>query len=237
MIAALALGSLVVIPLPTHAAVVDSTVDDGGTLRGAVEMLSVSMNEEILQVPGVETANSLTLQDAEGNYYGDGCTSISGRTASMDSALGEAGDYILSYTVISADNHPVSGQISFAWEPTEDYEPDPGFGEPPVCGEALPAPVEPDQRSEDDQQTQPTDGAVPTEDAIDSSDSEIGERVETVDGDASTRTWIFILISIAAAALIFALLVGLWTRKRRMHAVAEKEPENAEEDGEHSAAD
>lgn len=229
LFAALSVLSLSIVPLPAHASVIDSTVEDGGTLSEAVDALSITMNEEILQVAGVETANVLTLQDSAGNYYGDGCTSIDGTSASMNAALGEQGDYVFSYTVVSADTHPVSGQINFTWEPPADFEPAPAFTQAPVCGEALPEPVQTEETVDENQQTETNDDTAATDEVDETDTAETAPSEETADDGAGTPAWVFVLVSIAAVALIIGLIIGNWMRARRMRAYTGEDPEAADE--------
>lgn len=218
LFAALSVVSLSILPLPAHAAVIDSTVENGDTLNEAVETLSITMNEEILQVPGVETANILTLQDADGNYYGDGCTSVDGTSASIDAAFGEAGDYVFSYTVVSADTHPVSGQFAFTWEPPADFEAAPAYTTEPICGE------EPGETVATEDPAEPTGDAEPTNDAEATSAPEATETqnsetdAENTTDDDGVPSWVFIVVSIAAVALIVGLIIFNWMRARRMRA-------------------
>lgn len=228
-LAAAASLALAIIPLPAHATVVDSTPKDGDAVTEAPEALSVTMNEMILQVPGVETANVLYLQDSEGRYYGDGCTVIEGPTASIEAMFGEAGDYRLSYTVVSSDTHPVSGEINFTWEPPAEHEPSQPLAEMPVCGEpGIPAESEEAAEQDDaDQSESPAEEATSTdaaseEDASPAATDDAQPPAEEQDG--GVPAWVFIVISVAAAALIIGLIIGNAMRTRRMRA-AYDEPE------------
>lgn len=212
LLAAVSVVSSLVLPLPAHATIIDSTVEDGGTLTESVETLSVTMNEEILQVPGVETANVLTLQDASGNYFGDGCTTVDGASASMVAALGEAGDYVLGYTVVSADTHPVSGEIAFTWEPPAEHEPSPALPNAPVCGEESDDSATPEQTEDAVQEPEATDT-----DAVEEPTSDDAAQEEAAD-EGGVPPWVFILVSVAAVALIVGLIIGNWIRARRMRA-------------------
>ncbi|WP_293696229.1 copper resistance protein CopC [uncultured Agrococcus sp.] len=225
LLAALSVVSSLVLPLPSHATIIDSTVEDGGTLTEAVETLSVTMNEEILQVPGVETANVMTLQDASGNYFGDGCTIVEGPTASMVAALGEAGDYVLGYTVVSADTHPVSGEIAFTWEPPADHEPSPALPQAPVCGEEPEDSAVPEDNDDTAEDPEATENEVAEEPTADDSAQE--ESAE----EGGIPPWVFILVSVAAVALIIGLIIGNWVRARRMRAGWQEEHPDENQSG------
>lgn len=136
-----------VLLLPAHASVIGSTPADGDTLTEQPGTFSVVMNEEILALEGADGANAMQLTDAEGRFYGDGCLAVDGETISLDAALGTAGDYTLTYQIVSADGHAVDGTVAFAFEPEAGAEGAPGAETAPVCGEAAaeetPAATEP----------------------------------------------------------------------------------------------
>ncbi|MFA4840485.1 MAG: copper resistance CopC family protein [Agrococcus sp.] len=135
MIAAiLAVG--VTVLLPTHASVTGTTPGDGSTLTEQPGTLSVTMDEEIIDVPGGERTDVLRLTDDAGLNYGDGCASVEGDTVSLDAALGDAGRYTLAYQVVSSDGHPVSGEVAFTFEPSDGAAGAAGSATAPVCGEA-----------------------------------------------------------------------------------------------------
>lgn len=138
MLAPIAVLSAVLL-LPAHASVIGSTPGDGATVTDQPGTFSVVMNEEILSVEGADSANAIQLTDASGRFYGDGCLTVDGDTASLDAQLGEAGDYTLTFQVVSSDGHPVSDTIDFAFEPAEGQAGEPGAAEAPVCGQAAPA--------------------------------------------------------------------------------------------------
>ena len=210
-LATLALASVAI--LPAHAAVVDATVENGETLTAAPDSFSVTMNEEILQVPGVETANVLTIQDAEGNYYGDGCVTVEGSTASIETALGESGEYSFSYTVVSSDTHPVSDTYNFTWEAPADFSPVTGSETAPECGVETATDEPADTEGEGDGET--------TSDETANTEAEV-ETATTATDDATTEDepgalpgWAFALISIALVALIIGVIIGNFVKARR----------------------
>ncbi|MGO1646340.1 copper resistance CopC family protein [Agrococcus casei] len=211
ILAALAMFSVAI--LPAHAAVVDSTVSNGDTLTEAPESFSVTMNEDILQVAGVETANVLYIQDAEGNYYGDGCVTVDGTTASIEPALGEAGEYTFSYTVVSSDTHAVSDTFNFTWEPEADFAAAEAQAEAPTCGAA----EESTEATEEATEAEPTDDAA-TEDAAEedaTEDATASDSETTGEEDAGLPGWAFAVISIALLALIVGVIIGNWVKARR----------------------
>jgi copper resistance protein C len=127
------------IALPAHASVIGTTPAPGDVVTEQPGTFSVVMNEQILSVEGADSANALQVTDASGRFYGDGCVTVDGDTISLDAQLGEAGDYALTFQVVSADGHPVSDTIDFSFEPAEGGAGAPGLAEAPECGVAAPA--------------------------------------------------------------------------------------------------
>ncbi|RWR20257.1 copper resistance protein CopC [Agrococcus lahaulensis] len=158
-----------VLLLPAHASVIGSTPADGDTLTAQPGTFSVVMNEEILALEGADGGNAMQLTDAEGRFYGDGCLAVDGDTLSLDAELGEAGDYTLTYQVVSADGHPVDGTVAFAFELEAGAEGAPGAETAPVCGEtaeetpAATEPAEPEATSDAPAATASADQGTGTE--------------------------------------------------------------------------
>lgn len=143
--------------LPAHASVIGSTPENGSSVTEQPGSFSVVLNEQIIDVPGAQGANALELRDATGLYYGDGCATVDGDAISLDAELGAAGDYTLTYQVVSADGHPVSGEIAFAFEPLDGTGGPDGSAAAPVCA----APAAADPAVQEPAASDPT-GAEPT---------------------------------------------------------------------------
>ena len=67
-------------------------------------------------------------------YYGDGCATVDGASVTMPVQLGEPGVYTVFWGVVSTDGHPITGDYTFTWQPTEGQELSEGLAEPPSCG-------------------------------------------------------------------------------------------------------
>ena len=124
-----------------HAAVTDSTPNNRSSVSEVTEV-SVTANEELLDIGDDGAGFVITVRDANGNFYGDGCVAVDGDTASMPVALTAAGKYKVAYRIVSNDGHPIEGSYSFRFEGTDSAEPAPAFAERPRCGVAQePIPV------------------------------------------------------------------------------------------------
>jgi methionine-rich copper-binding protein CopC len=123
-------------PASAHSQLVGSTPSEGETLTELPAEFSVTMNERLLADAGL-SAFALRVRDADGLYYGDGCLQVVDDTMTTAAAIGAAGDYVLEWQVVSADGHPVGGEIPFSWTGEATTE---GAAAPPSCGtEAEPA--------------------------------------------------------------------------------------------------
>lgn len=119
-------------PASAHSVLVSSTPRAGETLSELPAEFSVTMNETLLGGAG-DAAFALRVRGADGLYYGDGCLTLVDATLSTPAAIGPAGDYTLEWQVVSADGHPVSGDVPFRWTGAAGG---PGSSAPPSCGGA-----------------------------------------------------------------------------------------------------
>jgi methionine-rich copper-binding protein CopC len=123
-------------PAQAHDAVIGSTPAEGEVLTALPDTFSVTASQTIVAAEGTEANFGLRITDAAGLFYQDGCVSIVDATMSTPAALGEAGDYTLTWQYVSSDGHPTSGAIPFTWQPPADFVPSAGSATPPLCGEA-----------------------------------------------------------------------------------------------------
>jgi methionine-rich copper-binding protein CopC len=147
-IAAAALVLAAAPPASAHNYVVESTPADGEVLTALPEAWEVVTNEAMLYADN-DAVFGLWARDADGLFYGDGCVVVSGTGMSAAPVIGAAGDYTLVYALISADGHPLTGEIPFEWAPTGEAEAATGSTEAARCGaeapaEPAPAAVSPD---------------------------------------------------------------------------------------------
>jgi methionine-rich copper-binding protein CopC len=131
-------------PAYGHAAVTDSTPTNRSVV-GEISEVSVTANEELLNVGDTGKGFVITVRDANDLYFGDGCVTVDGDTASMPVSLTAAGKYTVAYRIVSNDGHPIEGSFSFRFDGLDSAEPAPAFAERPRCGVAQEpiAPLEP----------------------------------------------------------------------------------------------
>jgi methionine-rich copper-binding protein CopC len=115
------------IPANAHTSLELSTPSDGQSIEFIPAELSASFDEELIEIEG-EMVNTLELESADGTKYVLSSATIAGSTVSANTRDGEypAGDYLLKYRVVSADGHPISGEIAFSTQSPTTIESDIG---------------------------------------------------------------------------------------------------------------
>jgi methionine-rich copper-binding protein CopC len=115
------------IPANAHTSLELSTPSDGQSIEFIPAELSASFDEELIEIEG-EMVNTLELESADGTKYVLSSATIAGSTVSANPRDGEypAGDYLLKYRVVSADGHPISGEIAFSTQSPTTIESDIG---------------------------------------------------------------------------------------------------------------
>lgn len=120
-------------PASAHNFVVSSTPAEGEVLTELPLAWEVRTNENLLYVGNTEVFG-LWARDADGLFYGDGCVDVAGTGMSASPVIGEPGDYTLVYAFVSADGHPLTGEIPFEWAPAGEFEAAAGTAEAERCG-------------------------------------------------------------------------------------------------------
>jgi methionine-rich copper-binding protein CopC len=98
-----------------HSDLISSNPATEANLEQIPESFSLTFNEELISIEG-ESVNTLTLQGTDGANYDLLAPTVVGAvlSAKASSADYPAGDYLLKYRVVSADGHPISGEIAFS---------------------------------------------------------------------------------------------------------------------------
>lgn len=122
-------------PAFAHAALIGSSPEKSASVD-AIDVVSVTANEDLLDIGENAKGFVLTVRDAKDHFFGDGCVSVDGATASMPVALTEPGRYRVAYRIVSNDGHPIEGGFAFDFSGNDAAEPAPAFAERPVCGVA-----------------------------------------------------------------------------------------------------
>jgi methionine-rich copper-binding protein CopC len=104
----------------------------GSTVTRPVTKVSITFDDIVLDVDHDSLTSLLTVTGPSGatRHFETGCTTTLGRTISAPVRLGEAGKYTVSYQIVSADGHPVSGSQTFTFQPPAGFSPAPGTAGP-----------------------------------------------------------------------------------------------------------
>jgi len=133
IVAAVGLAALSTGPAFAHAELVGSSPAADSSVSNVTEV-SITAGEELLDIGANSEGFVMVVTDSTGLYYGDGCVSVTGDTASMPVSISAAGDYSVAYRVVSNDGHPVEGQFTFSVTGDASTEQFAGYPEKPACG-------------------------------------------------------------------------------------------------------
>ena len=125
-----------------HSALESSIPASGEMIDFLPTEISLNFNEDLISIEG-EQVNTLTLQSADGTRFELLSPAISGASLSAQLADGQypAGDYVLTYRAVSADGHPITGEITFTSASVTTIETSPAIPVTPS------APVDPENSS------------------------------------------------------------------------------------------
>lgn len=98
-----------------HSDLISSDPVAGASLEQIPESFSLTFNEELISIDG-ESVNTLTLQGIDGKRYELLAPTVVGAVLSAELGAAEypAETYLLSYRAVSADGHPITGEITFS---------------------------------------------------------------------------------------------------------------------------
>jgi copper resistance protein C len=99
-------------PAAAHNALIGSDPKDKASLEIGPSTVTLTFDQD---VQGGQGLNEISVTDANGGHYEvQGDPTIKDTTVSQKvNALGEAGEYKIGYRILSADGHPVSGELTF----------------------------------------------------------------------------------------------------------------------------
>ncbi len=97
-----------------HSTLISSIPKSGATLRAVPGRVTLAFNEKLLVIPG-EHPNSLTVATSSGQSITTGPLKVSGSEISISlKSRKSIGKFTVTYRVVSADGHPISGKYSFS---------------------------------------------------------------------------------------------------------------------------
>ena len=93
-----------------HNVLTGSDPEDGAVLDSAPPSVSLTFDQPVQNFEPV-----IAVTGPNGNRFESGPVTVSGNTATVAlSGAGPAGSYTVAYRVVSADGHPVTGEIGYA---------------------------------------------------------------------------------------------------------------------------
>lgn len=99
-------------PAAAHNALIGSDPKDKSSLEAGPSSVTLTFDQD---VQGGQGINTISVVDAGGGHYevaGDPTIKDTAVSAKVN-ALGKAGQYKIGYRILSADGHPVSGELTF----------------------------------------------------------------------------------------------------------------------------
>jgi methionine-rich copper-binding protein CopC len=94
-----------------HNVLISSNPPDGAQLATVPTSVTFTFDQPVQNFDPV-----VSLIGPDGRQYATGTPTVSGSTVSGSVSAGPAGAYIAAYRVVSADGHPVTGQVHFSLE-------------------------------------------------------------------------------------------------------------------------
>jgi len=185
-----------------HNAVLETSPEAGSTISDSPVDIRIVTNDQLLDLGGTGSGFAIVVRDVNGLYYGDGCVDVGEADMTASAALGEAGNYTVTFQFVSADGHSLSDSFEFTFDPAPTHTPALGFEQPPQCGVEPIMPItEGDETTAGDLETAP-EGVV-------------AEPVdENINVEQQGERWP-ITLGIAAVLVILSLTLLVWMVRRR----------------------
>ncbi|MEN0084933.1 MAG: copper resistance protein CopC [Leifsonia sp.] len=117
--AAAALALLPAAAADAHDYLVGSDPAANATVTTALDTVTLTFNDRVLDLSGTGSTNLLTVTGPGSGttHFETGCATVADTKVSAPVALGGAGDYTVTYQIVSADGHTVSSSYTFAYQP------------------------------------------------------------------------------------------------------------------------
>ncbi|MFP3713448.1 copper resistance protein CopC [Puerhibacterium sp. TATVAM-FAB25] len=106
-------------PASAHNSLVSTDPEADRTLAEPRDQVTLTFDDVVLDLGGGEGTGGTVLDvtGPDGTHHATACPSVVDRTVSAPVALGEAGTYTVTWRVVSADGHPISGRYAFDYAP------------------------------------------------------------------------------------------------------------------------
>jgi methionine-rich copper-binding protein CopC len=186
------LASLLALPAYAHSELMGSSPEDGEQLYALPDELTLEFNENIAEI-GIE----ITVTDSAGADATDGPPEVDGPVVSQPLGGGATGAYTVVWRVVSADGHPISGELTFEVLPTTE-------------GDTVSPSEESTEPATTDGTTEPESTEAPS-DTTTTEDAAAGEAAsDAEDSSGPAFPW----IAVAALVVIVGVVVLLVRRRQ-----------------------
>jgi copper resistance protein C len=185
-----------------HNVVQETSPEAGSTISDSPVEIRIVTSDALLDLTGTGSGFAIVVRDGDGLYYGDGCVTVGDTDMSATAALGEAGDYTVTFQFVSADGHSLSDSFDFSFDPSSTHVPAAGLDNAPQCGVEPIAPItEADETTATDVETLP-EGVVA--DPVD--------EVLVVDDQPDRGP---VTLGIAGVLVVLSIALLVWMVRRR----------------------
>jgi methionine-rich copper-binding protein CopC len=119
VLAGLGLLSVAASPASAHNTLVGTDPSADEELTEPLDQVTLTFDDVVLDLGGGEGGGgtALDVTGPDGAHHATACPSVVDRTVTAPVALGEAGTYTVTWRVVSADGHPISGRYEFDYAP------------------------------------------------------------------------------------------------------------------------
>ena len=113
-----------------------SSVPAAGTEVTVVPDVTLTFNDDVLDLGDAGSASIVQVTDASGLHFETGCATTNRKVVTVPVALGGVGDYTVSYSIVSADGHRVAADLKFTYAPADGTASAPGTTKSPCAAVA-----------------------------------------------------------------------------------------------------
>lgn len=185
-------------PASAHTELTGSDPADGATLLTAPASVALTFNEQVQNF-----AATVVVTGPDGQTYTADDATLGGMTVTAPLApLGSAGIYTVAYRIVSADDHPVTGQTTFAYAPA-----------PPTTGAGR-TPTAPPVRSTEPSAPTDLSPTPTTSSGAAGAVTNVGTTSTAATTDTGPAGWVWVTAA-PGGALLIAGLAWTITRNRR----------------------
>jgi copper resistance protein C len=176
-------------PAAAHDVLISSDPADGSTLQTAPATVTLTFDQPVQNFEPV-----VTMTGPDGQSYQSGSPTVDSTV--VTSAVGEitqAGEYVIAFRVVSADGHPVTGEVKFQFAGAALAVESAGAGSA-ATGTSAAAPTS---------GTAATSAATPTSAAVSTA------AVAPTSSSSGLSVWVWAALALAAVLIIAAIVVVL----------------------------